>query len=142
MKIVDSDSYGETAKNLLISSVVISYVGDLFIIGLLGISYAYVKNENYNKNLMKYTGGEDKFVAVRIMIFSILMFVSLVVGSLCLAASREIELSEYSDQYTDQYNQAVEIAKMFLLHFILLTTIQGFVYIYQLFYNSGNINSI
>lgn len=140
MNVSSDDINAVTAKNLMIAAQVIAYVGELLILFFIGFAYSYSGKEEtkayYNK-AMEYTGTNDVYVLIRVVSFSILMFISIIVSALCLAAAKEINLSDDPDQYTDQYNVCQDLGRMFFLHFVLFSSIQGGSYIYQLFYNNG-----
>lgn len=143
MKVNSSDENAVTAKNLMISACVITYVFLLLIFIFLGICYSYRSYDtpetrsSYEK-LMNTTGGESLYMSMRIVTFSILMFISIIVSALCLEAANYIDKSDDPDQYNDQYNLCKELGKMFLMHFILFTFIQGCGYAKQyLFEDSG-----
>lgn len=144
MGVSSSDTSAVNAKNLMISAQVIAYVGIAAILVFFGVAYSYSGKEStkvYYDTAMSYTGATDVYMLMRIVSFSILMFISIVVSALCLAATKEIDNSDDPSQYTDQYNTCKELGRMFFLHFVLFTTIQGCSYIYQMFYNSGVIKA-
>lgn len=124
-----------TAKNLMISSEVITYIGLFIILIFLGVTYSYIsyKTPNYVDKLIGLTGGESIYEAMRIVTFSILMFISLIVSSLCLEASNYISKSDNFNNYKDQYNLTKDIGRLFMVHFILFTTVQGFSYLYSMY---------
>ena len=140
---VDSDNENAViAKNFMIAASAITYIGELIIILFLLIAYSYQSYEtpdikNYYETLKGITGAENLYVALRIVAFSILMFISIVVSALCYEALHYIDISDDPSEYTDQYNVCKEITRLFFLHFVLFSSIQGVAYIYQLFYNSG-----
>ena len=143
MSVNSSDTNAVKAKNLMLSACVISYTGDLLILTLLGIVYSYYSyhpNEanEYTKRSIKTVGGHDIYSVLRIIIFSLLMFVSLIVGSLCLEASKYINKSDDPGQYNNEYSLCKELGQMFILHFLTFTLLQGAVCGYQLFYNTGH----
>jgi ABC-type uncharacterized transport system permease subunit len=132
------------AKNLMVTAVLISYVADLIILSILGGAYYYqysnpIESKKYSKELIDMTGAEDIYVAIRIIIFSILMFISVVIASLCFDAAVQILNTEDPSQYNNQYNTCLDIGKLFTFHFVLFSILQGSVYIYQIFYSTGNI---
>jgi hypothetical protein len=143
MNVPPGDTDGTTAKNLMISAQVITYVGLLTVLIFLGVTYSYSshKTSNYYEQMMGLTGGENVYAAMRIVTFSILMFISLIVSALCLSAANYISMSNYSSQYTDQYNICIDLGKMFMIHFILFSSIQGASYIYQYYYSEKKIYS-
>lgn len=143
MKVNSNDENAVTAKNLMISACVITYVFLLLILIFLGICYSYRSYDtpetrsNYEK-LMKTTGGSSLYMSMRIVTFSILMFISLVVSALCLEAANYISKSDDPSQYDEQYNLCKELGRLFMVHFILFTTIQFIGYGKQyLFEDSG-----
>lgn len=144
MSVSSGDDNAQKAKDLMGTACVLAYLADLVIIIFLGIVYSY---RYYNKNnsksyydkLISITGGENLYAASRIVVFSILMFTSIVVSSLCLEAAKYINMSNDPSQYSDQYSVCKNLGTLFMLHFIIFTTIQVISYIYQLFYNSGDI---
>lgn len=144
MDVSSGDSNAETAKSLMIAAITISYIVNLLILIFLGVCYNYksydTKNSrNYYEQLMKKTGGENLYAAMRITVFSTLMFVSLIVSSLCYEATQYINKSEDPSKYQKQYNLCRDTSRLFMEHFILFTVIQGSIYIYQLLYNNGTI---
>lgn len=142
MSVDSSDENTVKAKNLMISACTISYIGDFLIALLVGFSYWYGSNSSTIKNLMNTTGVDDIYVGIRIAIFSILMIVSLLVGSICISASKEIQKSSNESEYNSEKNLCKDIGQMFILHFMIFTLIQGGVTIWKLFYDSGNIKTL
>lgn len=140
MSVPSNDTYGNNAKNLMITAQVISYIGLVSILSFAYYAYS-VKEQDYLKQDMLMTGASNVYEMMRIVTFSILMFVSIVVSVLCLSASYEIEKSEYSSEYGNQNQLCKELGRMFFLHFILFTSIQGFSYLYQIFYENGTIKT-
>ena len=143
MTVSSSDENAVTAKNLMTAACVITYVFLLLIFIFLGICYSYRSYDtpetrsSYEK-LMNTTGGETLYTSMRIVTFSILMFISLIVSALCLEAANYIDKSDDPSQYSDQYNLCKELGKMFFVHFILFTGIQLLGYAKQyLFEDSG-----
>lgn len=145
MSVNSSDTNAVTARDLMISAQVITYIGILVIFVFLGISYSYsdTKNDNsYYATAMSYTGTKDIYSMMRFITFSILMFISVVVSALCLAAAKEIDKSDDPSQYNDQYNLCKEMGRMFFLHFVFFSTLQGGSYVYKLLYNNGSIKKV
>lgn len=148
MNINSSDTYAQNAKSLMIMAQVVSYVC-LFSVAFFDI-YLYMNSEKeqikalYNqlgKSYKSYKSPSDNYTILRIITFSTLMFVSIVVAALCFAASKEIETSQDSSMYGNQYTLCKDLGRLFFLHFMLFTIIQGFSYIYQIFYENGNIKT-
>lgn len=142
MNVCSADEHAKTAKNLMISSLVLGYVSLLTIAIFIIICYWYSSSKTsltYYETLMGYTGAENTYALVRIVTFSILMFISIVISSLCIAAAKEIDLSSDSDKYKKQYNVCYEMGKMLMLHFLVFTAIQGSVYLYKFYYDTKNI---
>lgn len=141
MDVNSSDTNAVNAKKLMIVAQVVAYTGEFLILLFIGIAYSYSgseKNKNYYNKAMSYTGTKDIYSMMRAISFSILMFISIVVSTLCLSAAKEINLSDDPSQYNNQYSLCQEIGRMFFLHFVLFTSIQGASYIYQWFHQSGN----
>ena len=142
MNVDSNDTNAVNAKNLMIAAQVIAYLGEFLILIFAAVAYAYSGKEetkSYYNIAMSYTGSSDVYVLIRIVSFSILMFISIIVSALCLAAAKEINLSDDPSQYSNQYSICQELGKMFFIHFVLFTIIQGGSYVYQLFYNTGTI---
>lgn len=144
MTVSDGDTNAETAKNLMISAISISYVADLLLLIFLGICYSYKSNDtedtrSYYDKLMKTTGGENLYAAMRVIVFSTLMFVSLVVASLCYEAANYINKSDDPSQYQEQYNLCKAVSRLFMEHFTLFSLLQGGSYIYEILYNDGTV---
>ena len=144
MDVLPNDENAVEAKNLMATAVLISYAAGILIFAILGGAYYYqysnpIESKTYSKELVDITGAEDIYVAIRIIIFSILMFISVVVATLCFDAAAKILDSPDPSQYNNQYNTCLDLAKLFTFHFVLFTTLQGAIYIYQIFYNTGNI---
>lgn len=135
MNVPSSDIDATTAKNLMISAEVITYAGLLIILIFLGVTYSYSshKTANYYEKMMGLTGAEDIYTAMRVVTFSILMFISIVVSALCLEAANYISKSDNSDEYTDQYNLCKDLGRMFFIHFVVFSSIQGVSYIYEIY---------
>jgi len=147
MNVDSSDTNAVKAKNLMIGACAVSYFGDLLILCLLIGSYWYNsyrpdEADKYSKQIMSTTGGKDIYTAIRILIFSTLMIVSLIVGGLCLDAANYINKSDDPSQYNTEYNLCKDIGQMFMLHFIVFTLLQGVVSVGKLFYDSGNIHKL
>lgn len=145
MDVLSSDTNAIKAKNLMITAVSIAYIGEFLILVFLGVGYAYQSNKTkevteYYDTLLKSTGGKTINEAMRIVSFSILMFISLVVSALCFEAAKYISESDDPSQYNDQYNTCQKLGEMFLLHFALFTAIQGASYISQLYQNDKETN--
>lgn len=136
MEVNSDDENAVTAKNLMTAAYVITYVFLLLILIFLGICYSFRSYESpeaksaYDK-LMKKTGGENIFMSMRIVTFSILTFISLLASALCLQAATYIEKSDDPDQYDEQYNLCRELGKAFMTHFIIFSIIQICGYIKQ-----------
>lgn len=141
MDVPPEDTDAMTAKNLMISAQVITYVGLLIILVFLGVAYSYssYKTNSYYEQMMGITGADNLSAAMRIVTFSILMFISLIVSALCLEAANYISMSDNSNNYNDQYNICKDLGKLFMLHFIIFTSIQGFSYIYGFYEDDGAI---
>lgn len=136
MNVSSSDTYATTAKNLMISAVVISYFFYLCIaIGLVvayNYSYFSPKTVKYvDDNIKSFTFADSSYVGLRILVFSCLMFVSIIMAILAYAAAYEISLSENSADYTYQYNVDRELARDFTLHAIIFALIQLIVWGYE-----------
>jgi hypothetical protein len=136
MDVPDDDTNAMTAKQLMTSAVVISYLFDLFIIlGVVGFwIYGSYHPENYmtqSEKIKHTTGSKNIYIAFRVMIFSMLMCLSIIMSSLCFAAAAEINDSKNSDQYSDQYNECLDLGKTFMLHFILFTVAQGCTFLFK-----------
>lgn len=145
MSVNSDDENAKKAKELMGTACIIAYVGDLLIILFLILAYSYRSYntddvKSYYDKIMNLTGGENLYAAMRIVVFSILMFISVVVSALCLDAAKYINISDDPEQYNDEYNLCKSLGSLFMLHFIIFTTIQGISYVYQLFYNSGAID--
>lgn len=146
MNVPSSDTNAVTAKNLMISACVITYVFLLLILIFLGVCYSYSsydtpETRTYYQQLTKTTGGEDLYMSMRIVTFSILMFVSLIVSALCLEAANYIDKSEDPSKYSDQYNLCKDMGRMFMVHFIFFSTAQLISYSYQALYSADVIKS-
>lgn len=135
MKVNKNDQNAVTAKDIMISAEVITYSFLFMIIIFLMISYSYASygGSEYKDKLLDKIGGENIFIAIRIIVFSILTFLSVVISALCLSAARYISISDNPEQYDEQYNLCDQIGKALLFRFIIFASIQGIVYIYQLF---------
>lgn len=136
MGVSSSNTNAATAKNLMISAQVIAYVGIASILVFLGVAYSYSskqEDKSYYDYAFSYTGADDVYMMMRIVTFSILMFISIVVSALCFAAAEELNNSDDPSQYTDQYNTCRDLGRMFFLHFVLFSSIQGIGYIVQIF---------
>ncbi len=140
MKVQDGDVNVEKAKNLISSACIISYFGDFLIIILAAIMYWKGKNDETIKSMVEYSGVENMYVGLRIAIFSILMIVSLLVGSLCISASKEIEESPNKAELNSEKHLFKEVGQMFILHFLVFTLFQIGVTIWKIIKDSHNIN--
>lgn len=144
MDVSTTNENAVTAKNLMIAANVITYLGEILIVLFVIITYSYQSYQSkelksYYDELFNVAGSENLYIATRVVAFSMLMIISVIVSSLCLEAANYISMSDDPSEYTDQYNICNEIGKLFFVHFILFTSIQGVAYIYQLFYNTGAI---
>ena len=143
MKPLDSNT--ETAQNLMYSAVGIGLGGELLIIIFVIFTYMYSSSKNettisYYDKLMGNTGAENLYEAMRIVSFSILMFISIVIAALCFESVQYINSSSLSSSFTKEINECKLIAETFTLHFVLFTSIQFIFYIYQLLYSNGTVN--
>lgn len=128
MDVPSSDTNGMTAKNLMVSAEVITFVGLLTIIIFLIAAYSYSSNKNsttYYEKMMGLTGTEDLYVAMRILTFSMLMFISIVDSALLLEAANYISMSDDPSAYNDEYNLCKHLGDVFFVHFIFFSCIQG-----------------
>ena len=144
MSVSSGDTNAQKAKNLMIGGCAISYFGDLLILCIIAFAYYYnfyhpTEASDYSDKLMEKTGGENIYVAFRVIIFSILMIVSLLVGALCIEAANYIDKSDDPSQYNTEYNLCKDMGQMFMLHFMIFTILQGAGYLYKLCYDTGNI---
>lgn len=142
MSVSSSDTNAVTAKNLMIAAQAIAYFGLGSILLFVGFAYFYSgkeENKEYYDLAMTYTGSSDIYIMMRVIVFSILMFISIVVSALCLAAAKQIDLSDDPSQYTSQYNLCKELGVMFFLHFAIFSIIQGGSYMAKIFYSTNNI---
>lgn len=142
MQVPEDDEHAITAKQLMTSAVVISYLFDFLIIfTVLGfIVYTSYHPEDYmneSDKIKQKTGAKNIYVGFRVIIFSLLMLLSIIMSSLCFAASLEIEDSNDPGKYTDQYNSCKELGQTFMLHFIIFTFAQGAIYLFKGFSTSG-----
>lgn len=123
---VNGDENALTAKQLMTTAVTISYIFDLIIVCIIGYYlYAYHKDEELLKNskVLEYTGSNSVYIGLRIMAFSLLMFLSLLLSSLCFSAADEILNSDDPSLYSNQYNECLDIGRDFMIHFIGFTCI-------------------
>lgn len=144
MDVDSSDKNAKTAKDLMISAISIGYLGELIIIIFLIVVNIYSSNQDdltrsYYDKLMGTTGAENLYAAMRIISFSILMFISLVIAVLCKEAANNIDSSNDPSKYEKEYDECITLAEMFFAHFVMFTIIQGIAYLYQLFYNDGGL---
>lgn len=136
----------QTAKNIMTSAVVISFAMLILIVCIvLGVGY-YAKNstdkyDNISEYLNKKTGGHNIYISVRIIIFSILMFTSVILSALCFGAAGEIDNSGYKNEYEDQYNTCMDLGKTFITHFMIFTTAQIIAIFYKMLITNGTISS-
>lgn len=142
MKVESDDSNAKKAKSLMKTACLISYIGDFIILILAGIIYWNGKNSETIKSMIQYSGVDNMYIGLRIAIFSILMIVSLLVGSLCLSASKEIEKSPNESELNSEKHLCREIGQMFILHFLVFTLIQGGVTVWKLVKDSRSLNKI
>jgi hypothetical protein len=121
------------AKNVMIATALFGYIEVFFVLGIVFLTgdYHLNKDDYDNKNgdltfeYIKQTGGENVYSSSRIVIFSSLMLVSLIMGILSATAYQLIDESGEKKNYEDQYTLTKEIAKTFILHFLLFTALQG-----------------
>lgn len=136
----------QTAKNIMTSAVVISFAMLILIVCIvLGVGY-YAKNstdkyDNISEYLNNKTGGHNIYISVRIIIFSILMFTSVILSALCFGAAGEIDNSGYKNEYEDQYNTCMDLGKTFITHFMIFTTAQIIAIFYKMLITNGTISS-
>lgn len=138
------DSNTQTAQDLMYTAVGIGFGGELLIIVFLLFTYMYSSSKNeltisYYDKLMGNTGAESLYAAMRIVTFSILMLISMIISVLCYDAAKYIDKSSSSEDFEKEKARCEDIAETFMIHFIIFTVIQAFIYIYQLCFNNGSI---
>lgn len=133
MNVPSDDPNGLKAKELMTAAEVITYISLLIILIFITVTYLYASNKEttYYENVMKLSGGENIYAAMRIITFSILMFISILVSGLCFEAAKYITKSNDPENYSEQYNLCITLGTLFFAHFIVFTSIQGFSYVYQ-----------
>lgn len=144
MDVDNSDTNAKNAKNLMSIACAVGYVGLLFIIIFVIVAYIYSSNQDettktYYEKLMGITGAENLYVAMRVVSFSIMMFISVVIAVLCKEATDYIDKSNDPSQYDSEYNACEALAELFMRHFAIFTVLQGISYLYQIFYKDGTI---
>lgn len=130
----NGDTNAENAKNLMISAVTFSYIIDFFIIitFLSFYTYSVTQPDKYNSTQEKINnkiGGQNIYISIRIVIFTALMLLSILMSSLVFAAAGEIDKSDNPDLYSDQYNMCMDLGRSFMIRFILFTFVQVIVFL-------------
>lgn len=133
-----ADSDAQSAENTLKDAVVIGWICvGLIIVGLAAVGIMGFRGEFEHSNLREgitYLSGKDKiFTGLRVLVFSILVIVSIVMASLLKLSASFIK---NDDIYVEQYNDCSKFANMMYVHVFVLFAIQGLIfaatYIYSL----------
>ena len=136
MNVIAGDTDGQDAETAMKTAVMVGWISIILIVfGLLGVTilgfkggfeYAYFK-----ESLSSITKEEEIFVALRVLVFSILVISSFIVAVLLAAAAEFITNSVYSDNYSQQYDDCKEFSKLMFTHIAILITAQSLVFIYS-----------
>jgi hypothetical protein len=120
--ITKATEYLLTAIVLGFLAIFIILIGLVFI-GILGFRKDF---KTYTDSLQTTLKADNIYIALRIIIFSILFGTSIVVAIL---AAKAAQLFKDKPNYTDQYDTCYEAARVSTIHVLLFVAVQGVVYI-------------
>lgn len=137
MDVNQNDQNAVKAKQLMGAASIITIITLILIVIFCGVCVNYKNSEvpnvkSYYNGMLYATGEKDIYVAMRVIVFSILMFISLLDAALCLEASKLIGESDDPSQYDSENNLCKELSKFFLFHFALFSVVTVGGYLYQL----------
>ncbi len=144
--VVPGDQDGLKGQKYLGSAIIFGIIIEiLIIVGLIAIGILGFRGDfSYVKSVAtSITGSEELFVALRIIVFSLLVFTSLVMGILVFKAYIAFTDSAYSNMYQDQINTCLREGIILIGHIILIVFVQLAVFIFGYFYeNKGKTSDI
>jgi len=140
-----SDTFAVDAKDTLISAVTIGlFFNFIIIIGLViaGVMI-FMGNDQLSKgsSLGYATGQSSLTIATRVIVFSLLVIGSVIVGALTLSSYKLINDSDNPSQYSTISAACLHFGQLLYLHIIILFTIQGIVFLFQNYNKSNKSNN-
>ena len=136
MDITPGDSAGLHAQNSIKTAAITGWVAIGLILAGLSIAGVLMITDQYNETIIadtisELTGQEKAAIAIRFLVFFVLVFSSVLIAILLTIAAEFILKTPNPEQYTDQYDNCIKFAKIMYLHTALIIIIQSLVYFYS-----------
>lgn len=134
MDVDDKDENAVQAQKYLTRAVTIGWI-TLALIGIALLSIFFIglsngfKDSTSMSELRNLTGAKTVLVAIRILTFSALIFISVVVSALCYATNQELKKSNNSERYKEQTETCEKVGHFMVEHLVVFMIIQFIVFV-------------
>lgn len=137
MDVNQNDENAVKAKQLMSAACIITIIFLILIVIFCAVCVNYKNSavpnvKSYYDGMLYATGEKDIYVAMRVIVFSTLMFLSVLDAALCIEASKLIGESDDPSQYDSENTLCKDLSKFFLFHFALFSVVTVGGYLYQL----------